>query len=642
MKCEFKTYHTSPKKGGGLVTEAKLEPFGKPQDDTDGHYALVIRRKFTDRQELESTTLRINSPHLLGVFRDVVGSSYTTVASDFKSPFELTGPFQILMHYWDELENVCKTTEDKHVRQHLRLLFDFMNNELGPDRENIMNMIAKGQTSYLQAWVLFRPGDLVYSSLMGHPWLLRCQKTAYEESTTAGPYIIVTCSYTDHDGTLEGSADHKFFIYQKRWFGSENPAFIADLPVYPRRFARGDENLERRLEERGRRFLARKAICTQAYDGIAQYLKEPPDDYFHPEMADFEGVWLPFTETGRIVLDRKMFHDDQYGNQVPIKVTEPDPLLCPPYAYGYSLSRKDWCRFFIDLMDDVKWKQGMWDSLILASEQKLVLQALVTSHEFPENARDEPEQKGKGLVVLLHGTPGSGKTLTAETAAEGAQKALISASLGELNRSDRPWSFEIRLKQILTYATMWKAVVLLDEADVFLEARQESLGDGSRNALVAVFLKELEYFSGIVFLTTNRVETFDQAMKSRIHLALEYSPPDIEIRRQVWMNLLNDVPREFMGIEDVDDAVENILMEKLNGREISNTLNTARTLARFKKERLGLEHIESVLQVRREFDKSVQRKARKMTLRSTGLGTSVGGLIRQSSIGMADLEEYKS
>ncbi|KKY32020.1 putative aaa family [Diaporthe ampelina] len=338
-----------------------------------------------------------------------------------------------------------------------------------------------------------------------------------------------------------------------------------------------------------------------------------------------------------------MFHDDQYGNQVPIKVMEPDPLLCPPYAYGYSLSRKDWCRFFIDLMDDVKWKQGVWESLILAPEQKLVLQALVTSHEFPDNARDEPEQKGKGLVVLLHGTPGSGKTLTAETAAEGAQKALISASLGDLNRYDRPWLFELRLKQILTYATMWKAVILLDEADVFLEARQESIGDSSRNALVAVFLRELEYFSGIVFLTTNRVETFDQAMKSRIHLALEYSPPDIEIRRQVWMKLLNGVPREAMGIDDVDDAVENVLMEKLNGREISNTLNTARTLARFKKEKLQLEHIESVLQVRREFDKSVQRVSKKMTSRSTGLGTRVGsGLVRQSSIVMAEPEEYKS
>lgn len=170
-----------------------------------------------------------------------------------------------------------------------------MNHELGPDRENVTKMIGKGQISYLQAWVLFRPGDLVYASVMGQPWLLRCQKSAYEESTTQGPYIVVTCTYTDHDGTLEGTADHKFFIFQKRWFGSENPAFITDLPVYPRRFARDDKSLETRLEERGRKFLARKSICTQAYDGIAEYLKEPPDDYFHPAMADFEGVWLPFT-----------------------------------------------------------------------------------------------------------------------------------------------------------------------------------------------------------------------------------------------------------------------------------------------------------------------------------------------------------
>lgn len=98
-KCEFKTYHTSPKKGGEFVTESKLEPFGKSQDYSDSHYALIIRRKFTDKHELESTALRINSPHLLKVFEDVVGSSYTTVASDFKSPFELTGPFQMLMHY---------------------------------------------------------------------------------------------------------------------------------------------------------------------------------------------------------------------------------------------------------------------------------------------------------------------------------------------------------------------------------------------------------------------------------------------------------------------------------------------------------------------------------------------------------------
>ena len=78
----------------------------------------------------------------------------------------------------------------------------------------------------------------------------------------------------------------------------------------------------------------------------------------------------------------------------------------------------------------------MWDSLILKDDHKLILRGLVTSHEYPDNPRNQPEQKGKGLVILLHGTPGSGKTLSAETAAEGTHKALLSTSLGELDRDN--------------------------------------------------------------------------------------------------------------------------------------------------------------------------------------------------------------
>ena len=84
--------------------------------------------------------------------------------------------------------------------------------------------------------------------------------------------------------------------------------------------------------------------------------------------------------------------------------------------------------------------------------------------------------------------------------------------------------------------------MLIDEADIFLEARDDKGGNVERNSLVTskymnycsfwigiflirvllVFLKELEYFSGIVFLTTNRIALFDKAMKSRIYLALSY------------------------------------------------------------------------------------------------------------------------
>lgn len=341
-------------------------------------------------------------------------------------------------------------------------------------------------------------------------------------------------------------------------------------------------------------------------------------------------------ETGRVLLDRKTFQEEQYDSQVSIKVAKPELILCPPFAIGYSLIRKDWCRFFIDKMKDVEWKQSMWDSLILSPTQKKVLQALVTSHTFPDNARDQPEQKGKGLVILLHGAPGSGKTLSAETAAEGSQRALISSSLGELNRDNIPWSFEYRLKRVLQYATMWKAIVLLDEADVFLEVRQDSgQGDGKRNALVAVFLKELEYFSGIVFLTTNRLASFDAAMKSRIHLALRFESPGIKTREQLWLQVLRGVPAAEMGIDDVDEAVESVLQEEMNGREISNAVNTARTIARHEKERLQLRHIEMVVEVRHDFDKSLQTEARKLTAGRSGAGAEPSGLVKTGSIVLA-------
>ncbi len=74
----------------------------------------------------------------------------------------------------------------------------------------------------------------------------------------------------------------------------------------------------------------------------------------------------------------------------------------------------------------------------------------------------------------------------AESAAEMTGKALLSTTMGELNKENRPWYFEYRLKQILEYATLWKTIVVLDEADVFLEARQDTPSDGGqRNALVA-------------------------------------------------------------------------------------------------------------------------------------------------------------
>jgi hypothetical protein len=95
-----------------------------------------------------------------------------------------------------------------------------------------------------------------------------------------------------------------------------------------------------------------------------------------------------------------------------------------------------------------------------------------------------------------------------------------------------PAGLEARLSPILNVVRRWSAVLLLDEADVFLE--QRSPYNLQHNSLVSVFLRQLEYFQGVMFLTTNRVNTFDNAMQSRIHLALRYDDLDEVAREKVW------------------------------------------------------------------------------------------------------------
>lgn len=117
-----------------------------------------------------------------------------------------------------------------------------------------------------------------------------------------------------------------------------------------------------------------------------------------------------------------------------------------------------------------------------------------------------------------------------------------------------------------------------------------------------------------MFLTTNRVESFDAAMKSRIHLSLGYHPPEEEVRRRIWTLCLEGVPTEqsdivldaAVGSDDGKEALEHLVASELNGREISNAVNTARTIARFEEKRLQWGHIRTVLEVRSAFDVKVQ------------------------------------
>jgi SpoVK/Ycf46/Vps4 family AAA+-type ATPase len=256
----------------------------------------------------------------------------------------------------------------------------------------------------------------------------------------------------------------------------------------------------------------------------------------------------------------------------------------------------------VDLIRDVTWSKKAFDNLVLGHSAKELIEALVTTQINRERSTDIIHGKGNGLIMLLHGGPGTGKTFTAETVAELAEKPLYRVTCGDIGL--QPQDVEQYLESVLHLGRIWGCVVLLDEADVFLE--QRGLADLQRNALVSVFLRVLEYYEGILILTSNRVGTFDEAFKSRIQLALHYRPLTTPQRKKIWRNFLKwlkEVGEEdVVELDDIEDNLDELAKIDMNGRQIRNSLTTARQLALFKKERMNYEHLKHVIGIAAEFE----------------------------------------
>lgn len=159
---------------------------------------------------------------------------------------------------------------------------------------------------------------------------------------------------------------------------------------------------------------------------------------------------------------------------------------------------------------------------------------------------------------------------------------------------------ESNLSNILEMCQKWNSVLLLDEADVFLEER--SSHDLERNKLVSIFLRILEYYSGILFLTTNRAANIDPAFQSRIHISMVYQELSRSSRRHVWRNFIEASPQEC---EFSEGDLDTLAGYRMNGREIKNVLKTAQLLASRKKARLGFGHVRSVLGIEKRFVEEV-------------------------------------
>ena len=123
--------------------------------------------------------------------------------------------------------------------------------------------------------------------------------------------------------------------------------------------------------------------------------------------------------------------------------------------------------------------------------------------------------------------------------------------------------FEHNLAEITSLAHKWGVIILTNEADVYLAGR--SLEDVQRNGLVSIFLRHLEYFQGIMFLTTNRLTTFDDAFQSRIHFAMKFSDLTIRAKKTIWETFLQKVPTE---VKISKKEMRDLSHKNINGRQV--------------------------------------------------------------------------
>ncbi|KAJ0420809.1 P-loop containing nucleoside triphosphate hydrolase protein [Aspergillus carlsbadensis] len=282
---------------------------------------------------------------------------------------------------------------------------------------------------------------------------------------------------------------------------------------------------------------------------------------------------------------------------------DPFLLLLPHEIKGFGFNDKKWRSLLVERIIAINWNKGAFDRLVMQHHKKELIEALVSVHSTSARSTDIIEGKGNALIILLHGGPGTGKTLTAESVAELTRKPLYRVTCGDIGTNAE--EVEKYLESVLLIGTIWGCVVLLDEADVFLEERRET--DLQRNALVSVFLRVLEYYHGILILTSNRIGTFDSAFKSRFQLAIHYPALDVNGRYEIWLNFINGLSKTFpnVNIDELKAKINDLASVSLNGRQIRNTVQTALQLADFRKETLEYRHFDRVIKVVDEFEKHI-------------------------------------
>jgi hypothetical protein len=557
---------------------------------------LKVRRIICDKGFPVGTEIDIKSSRLKQAFTKIFEGVEGLQLNE--SPPIITP--ELLFHAWGRLAELVKTEEskpspNKALVDELSVALQYIAEDYSSTQTTLSSLSEHDEITFDLLWTVFPPNAAVYTknNLLQEHQICKLQKGEYGRTETGARFFDLTVKFITHDGTKLGWASQKIRI---GLFDGANKVY--NLPVVPLNLLPTKDVVCTELNKRGKKYVEMLEAPRGTYqEYVGAVVSENRDVCVEDE---YKKVIIHVS--GRVMIDSKtMVQQNEYTgllkptveNEMEVgTLTEDDFLYCNHGIGGFNFRQKKWCIFPISNLEPVIWNLDAFSKLVMDVRKRSLIHSLVKSHRNgAETFDDVVRGKGKGLVGLLSGNPGVGKTLTAEVIAEITKRPLYMLSAGELGT--RVYEMEQTLDMVLEITRQWGCVLLIDEADVFLQVRDGL--DLERNAMVSVFLRRLEYFQGVLIMTTNRKRTIDPAFDSRIHFKLHYADLSPESRTTIWKNCLENIPSNLSKSEVKDEDLVQLGKLKLNGRQIKNTMACAITIAVEEKTPLTLEGIQTIL-----------------------------------------------
>ncbi|KAG0609997.1 hypothetical protein M758_7G030900 [Ceratodon purpureus] len=505
-----------------------------------------------------------------------------------------------------ESSSSVHASPDIEELQHITHLIRFMDKEFEEINPQFAAMKSGSYVTWEMLWAFFPPEEkVVYVDFITQESVCgEVLHTKYWE-TPEGAALVVTVKKWDYNCT--SWRDYTNTINVREFEGDRA---IRTLNIRPLKFENDMKATEEIFLKTGKKFCELSMMQRNLYMN------------YKGTMVKDEGSLFGSMPTrqyaeGRVMIDLRSFSkmnpnypmgsaqppNDVLRDNISVQIditTDPKRMFCPSFVYGFSFRLKKWGCFSVCGFTNIEYNDSAYDELVMNPVTKSLTESWVREHL--KEGRNEASQgidpianKGEGCIFLCYGPPGTGKTFTAESLSEKLQCPLWTLSAFELGTT--PQAVENMLVKVLDIASSWGAILLLDEADVYLERRSSK--DLTRNAITGVFLRQLEYYRGVLFLTTNRDDSFDEAICSRITNFLHYGRLDEHQRSTIWTNLFF---RGGLKKYTTDDLAE-LSKPEFNGREIRKIVKIAQTMANIKKEKLKVQHVREALTVYDESSK---------------------------------------